>query len=67
MKRVTKVTYDSGTLSAPAWIDVWLEDGTHWWKKGKAAKAAFANYQQIKVGSYLDPAMPGWHLAEEEQ
>lgn len=60
MKRVTKVTYDPGTISAPAWIDVWLEDGTHWWKKGKAAKRASTS---IKVGDYVDPIMAEWHLA----
>lgn len=50
MEKVTveRVYFEAGTMSAPAFFDVWLDDGTHMWLQGKLAKKAAS---QVREGS----------------
>lgn len=45
--KITEMKYDAGTLSAPAFLDITVEDGRVYHLKGKQAKREFKQY---KVG-----------------
>lgn len=45
--KITAIKYDEGTLSAPAFLDITVEDGRVYHLKGKQAKREFKQY---KVG-----------------
>lgn len=46
MTTITKVAFDPGTMSAPAFFDIWLENGEHVMIQGKAAKKAALKYKE---------------------
>lgn len=50
--KITRIDYDPGTISAPAFLDITTEDGNYT-LQGKAAKAA---YKTLRVGDDYDAA-----------
>lgn len=44
--KIIRKQYDAGTMSAPAFLDLWLENGDHWKFQGKEAKKLARLYNQ---------------------
>lgn len=44
--KIVRKQYDGGTISAPAFLDLWLENGDHWKFNGKEAKKLNGLYNQ---------------------
>lgn len=44
--KIVKMKFDGGSLSAPAFLDIELEDGTMIMLKGKVAKRVNARYKE---------------------
>lgn len=59
---ITKVEFDGGTMSAPAFLTLTFEDGLRIWVQGKKAKKFAAVYREgdiIDVDWLLEQAE--WH------
>lgn len=52
--KITNIVYEASTISTPAFLDIFFEDGTKKTFQGKKAKKIFVKYEDL-VGSEYDP------------